>query len=125
MPGEVQVSVFTNFEGWLNGANPIDVDTAANAAAWFRDCAAAFPEIVWTHLYSPRYLLVQDSIDAVFTPTLTSSSPEATAKFVPRASGVAPSGSGCPGTIFGVIMPPYSSVRDTSVWMTSDTVGKA
>jgi hypothetical protein len=67
MPGEVQVSVFTNFEGWLDDAN---VGTAANAVAWFRDCAAAFPEIVWTHLYSPRYLLVQDGIDAVFTPYL-------------------------------------------------------
>ena len=28
------------------------------------------PEIVWTHLYSPRYLLVEDGIDAVFTPYL-------------------------------------------------------
>jgi hypothetical protein len=70
VPGAVQVSVFTNFEGGLNGAKPADVDTAANAVAWFRDCAAAFPEIVWTHLYSPRYLLVQDGIDAVFTPYL-------------------------------------------------------
>jgi hypothetical protein len=66
----VQVSVFTNFEGWLNEDKPTDVDAAANAVTWFRDCAAAFPEIVWTHLYSPRYLLVQDGIDAVFTPYL-------------------------------------------------------
>jgi hypothetical protein len=54
----------------LPGAKPADVDTAANAVAWFRDCAAAFPEIGWTHLYSPRYLLVEDGIDAVFTPYL-------------------------------------------------------
>jgi hypothetical protein len=33
---------------------------------------------------------------------------------VPCVPGVAPSGSGCPGKIFGVIIPPYSSVRDTS-----------
>jgi hypothetical protein len=66
MPGAIQVSVFTNFEGWLK-----DKDPAADAAvAWFRACKLAYPEIVWTHLYSPSYLLIQDDIDAVFTPYL-------------------------------------------------------
>lgn len=66
MPGSVRVSVFTNFEGWLTGSDP----QADRAVAWFRECATAYPEIVWTHLYSPAYLLVEDGIDAVFTPYL-------------------------------------------------------
>jgi hypothetical protein len=66
MPGSVQVSVFTNFEGWLTGSDP----QADRAVAWFRECATAYPEIIWTHLYSPAYLLVEDGIDAVFTPYL-------------------------------------------------------
>src|ERR1700758_353532 len=52
----------------------------------------------------------------------TSSPPEATAKFVPRASGVAPRASGRPGTIFGVIGPPFAA-RARSRLLCRNSVG--
>jgi hypothetical protein len=49
--GTVQVIVFSNFEGWLQNVRP--------AALWFEACSKAHPSIVWTHMYSPRYLVVK------------------------------------------------------------------
>src|SRR5262245_37880168 len=66
MAGNVRVSVFSNFEGWLTGTDP----AADRAVAWFKTFKEEYSEIIWTHLYSPTYLLVEDGIDAVFTPYL-------------------------------------------------------
>lgn len=67
MSSIVHVVVFTNFEGAV-----IATDSANNAVAWFEDCLNEHPEIRWTHLYSPSYLLVHDHLDAIFTPYLLS-----------------------------------------------------
>jgi hypothetical protein len=49
--GTVHVVVFSNFEGWLHNPGP--------AVQWFEACSKAHPSIVWTHMYSPRYLVVK------------------------------------------------------------------
>jgi hypothetical protein len=65
-PGIVDVVVFSNFEGWLQNPGP--------AVRWFESCSQAHPSITWTHMYSPRYLVVQTpemiKAGAEFTPYL-------------------------------------------------------
>lgn len=65
MAGIVHVIVFTNFEGW-----DIEPEAAERAVTWFDDCFTEHSEIRWTHLYSPRHLLVRHDLDAIFTPYL-------------------------------------------------------
>ena len=68
MPGVVQVVVFSNFEGWPHPKS------AGAIVRWFDACARAHPEVRWTHLYNPAYLLIgREEIAAtekVFSPYL-------------------------------------------------------
>ena len=49
--GIVNVVVFSNFEGQAQNPQPI--------IRWFDGCTQAHPSIRWTHMYSPRQLLVE------------------------------------------------------------------
>lgn len=64
--GVVHVVVFSNFEG-----QPLD---AASAIRWFEACTQAHPAIRWTHMYNPRYLVIQSpelkAAEAVLSPYL-------------------------------------------------------
>src|SRR5262245_29972535 len=48
--GIVNVIVFSNFEGQAQNSQPV--------IRWFDACTKAHPSIRWTHMYSPRQLLV-------------------------------------------------------------------
>lgn len=66
MSGLVHLVIFSNFEGL-----PVD---PAPAIAWFEACAQAHPLVRWTHLYNPRYLLLDRPemarAEAAFSPYL-------------------------------------------------------
>jgi hypothetical protein len=51
MAGLVNVLVFSNFEGFM------PLENAQSAVDWFNGATKAHPEIRWTHLFTPRYLL--------------------------------------------------------------------
>jgi hypothetical protein len=66
MAGTVHVVVFSNFEGFAQTAGE-----AQKAVQWFAACSQAHPQVKWTHLYTPRYLLVYQAAGGVFTPFLS------------------------------------------------------